>query len=67
MNRLTRELDDYGWYAAALDMTWPHAGQAYKRIEAIRRLTEKADCFELGIDRTAGPQAVVEDIIRRVY
>jgi hypothetical protein len=64
INRLTRELDDYGWYAAALDMTWPRPGQAQHRLEVIRRFAEQVRCFELGIDRAAGVEAVVEDIFR---
>jgi hypothetical protein len=63
MNRLTRELDDYGWFAAALDMTWPKPGLAENRIRLLRRLTEQVRCFELGIDRSAGVAAVVEDIL----
>lgn len=66
MNRLTRELDDYGWYAAALEMYWPRPGQAEKRIEVLRRFTQNARCYELGIDRTAGVGAVIEDILKSV-
>ncbi len=66
MNRLTRELDDYGWYAAALEMHWPQPGQAVKRIEVLRRFAENARCYELGIDRTAGVAAVVDDILKIV-
>ena len=62
INRLTRELDDYGWYAAALDMTWPRPGQAQHRLEVVRRFAEQVRCFELGIDRAAGVEAVVDDI-----
>jgi hypothetical protein len=64
INRLTRELDDYGWYAAALDMTWPRPGQAGHRVQVVRRFAEQVRCFELGIDRSAGVEAVVEDIFR---
>jgi hypothetical protein len=64
MNRLTRELDDFAWYAAALEMHWPQAGRAAKRIEVLHQLTRRARCFELGIDRNAGVQAVVEDILQ---
>lgn len=66
MNRLTRELDDYGWYAAALDMAWPKAGQAAHRIEVLRRFAAQVRCFDLGIDRSAGVEAVVEDVLRAV-
>ncbi len=63
MNRLTREIDDYAWYAAALEMHWPQAGRAAQRVEVMRKLTQRARCFELGIDRNAGVQAVVEDVL----
>jgi hypothetical protein len=66
INRLTRELDDYGWYAAALDMTWPRPGQAAHRVQVLRRFAEQVRCFELGIDRAAGVEVVVEDIFRTV-
>jgi hypothetical protein len=66
MNRLTRELDAYGWYAAALEMHWPRIGQAQKRIEVLQRFTQRARCYELGIDRAAGVEAVVEDILKTV-
>lgn len=66
MNRLTRELDDYGWYAAALDMHWPKVGQASNRIEVLRRFAQQVRCYELGIDRSAGVEAVVEDILKTI-
>jgi len=66
MNRLTLELDDYGWYAAALDLHWPQAGQASRRVETVQRFSHNLRCFELGIDRTAGVAAVVEDILATV-
>ena len=66
MNRLTREIDDYAWYASALEMHWAQAGRAAQRVEVLRKLTQRARCYELGIDRTAGVQAVVEDVLRMV-
>ncbi|NUO82906.1 hypothetical protein HUU05_22780 [candidate division KSB1 bacterium] len=63
MNRLTRELDDYYWYAAALDMHWPAPNRAQQRSEVLHRCAARAHCFELGIDRAAGVNAVVEDIL----
>lgn len=63
MNRLTRELDDYGWYAAALDIHWPKAGQAQRRIGVLSRLVGHVRSFEIGIDRAAGVGAVVEEIM----
>ncbi len=63
MNRLTRELDDYYWYASALDMHWPAPHRAQQRIAVLHRCAARALCFELGIDRTAGVNAVVDDIL----
>ena len=64
-NRLTRELDDFYWYAGALEMTWPRIGQAALRANVLHQLTQSAKCYELGIDRNLGVDAVVEDIISR--
>ena len=63
MNRLTRELDDYSWYAAALDMHWPNPGLAEKRIHILQNFAKQGRCFELGIDRSAGVEAVIKDIL----
>ena len=67
INRLTLELDDYAWYAAALDMTWPRPGLAERRIQVLQKLTERIRCFELGVDRSAGVDAVVEDILKATF
>jgi hypothetical protein len=67
MNRLTRELDDYGWYAAALDLHWPKAGHAAARCDVLRRFARETPCFSLGIDRSAGVAAVVDDILTRAH
>ena len=63
VNRLTRELNDYQWYAAALDLQWPDPGSSARGVDTLRRLTRRTPCFELGIDRAAGVDAVVEDIL----
>jgi len=63
INALVRELDDYEWYAAALAYLWPEIGRALRPIEVIRRRTEQVKCFELGVDPTAGVEAVVDDIV----
>lgn len=62
-NRLTRELDDYEWYVAALAMLWPELEAQRQRGRAVSRLVENVKAFELGIDRTAGLDAVVEDAL----
>ena len=66
MNRLTIELDDYGWFAAALDLHWPEAGNAERKIDTVRRFARATPCFDLGIDRAAGVDAVVDDILATV-
>jgi len=64
-NQLTRELDDYYWYASALSMTWPRNRQGALRPDILHRLTGTTACFELGVDRKAGVEAVVEDILSK--
>ena len=63
VNRLTLEVNDYYWYTAALDLLWPQAGNAERQLAVLRRLTEAAPCYALGIDRSAGVDAVVDCIV----
>ena len=63
-NRLALEIDNYEWYAAALDLLWPQAGNAERELQALRRLTATTPCYVLGIDRAAGVGAVVDSILR---
>jgi hypothetical protein len=62
-NRLTRELDDYGWYAAAPNMIWATPRRTGELHAVPHELASRARCFELGIDRGGGIDAVVEDIV----
>ncbi len=61
-NRLTLELNEYDAYTAALDLLWPQAGNAQRRLQVVERLTASTPCYALGIDRAAGVEAVVERI-----
>jgi hypothetical protein len=63
-NRLALEIDNYEWYAAALDLLWPQAGNAERELQVLRRLTATTPCYVLGIDRAAGVSAVVDAILR---
>lgn len=63
MNRLTRELDDFYWYAAALQMHWPRANLTNVQFQTIAQCIDNMPCFELGIDRRLGVTAVVQDIV----
>ncbi len=62
-NRLTLELNDYYWYTAALDLLWPAPGNAIKQHQALQELTARTPCFHLGIDKSAGVEAVVHQIM----
>lgn len=59
-NVLTLELNDFYWYAAALDLLWPPTGAP--RQGPIERLTMTTPCYLLGIDRAGGVEPVVERI-----
>jgi hypothetical protein len=63
-NRLTLELSDYAWYAAALDLLWPQPGTARGRLRVLERLTSATPCWALGIDRAAGVEPVVDRVLR---
>ena len=65
-NRLTLELDDYNWYTAGLDLLWPSAGHAARQLSVLAQLTAETPCYALGIDRSAGVEAVVERVLDRV-
>ena len=63
MNRLTLEVDDYTWFASALDLHWPSPGLTARRTSAVEALTRRAACFLLGVDPTAGVDAAVADVL----
>ena len=60
-NTLTLELNDFYWYAAALDLLWPALGA--QRADPLESLTAAVPCYSLGIDRSAGVGPVVERIL----
>jgi hypothetical protein len=63
MNRLTLELNDYYWYAAGLDLLWPAPHNAQRQLDVLTTLTTSTPCYSLGIDRSAGTQAVVQQVL----
>jgi hypothetical protein len=65
-NRLTVELSDYYWYTAALDLLWPQPGNAERQLSVLKRLTATTPCYALGIDRSAGVDPVVAQILECV-
>lgn len=66
INRLTLELNDYYWYTAALDLVWPEPNNAQRQLGVLKTLTATTPCYALGIDRTAGVQAVVDQVLKQV-
>ena len=63
MNRLTLEVDDYVWFASALDLHWPSPGLTARRTSVVEAMTRHAACFDLGVDPTAGVDAAVADVL----
>ena len=63
MNRLTRELDDFGWYAAALDLQWPSPAGGVRGARLLE-LTRRTRCYALSIDRGQGIAPLVDRLIR---
>jgi hypothetical protein len=64
-NELTREVNDYMWYAATLNVGWPAARSLERRAATLRALLERVGRYELGIDRTQGVEPVVRTILER--
>lgn len=62
-NRLTLELNDYYWYTAALDVLWPEPGNSQRQLNVLNKLTKTAPCYSLGIDKSAGVEPVVDQIL----
>jgi hypothetical protein len=60
-NHLTLELNDFNWYTAALDLLW--AGEPKPAVDPLLRLVRSTPCFSLGIDRSAGVEPVVEQVL----
>jgi hypothetical protein len=64
-NELTREVNDYRWFAATLDVAWPTPRSLERRAAALRGLLEKCSLWEIGIDRSQGVEPVVRTILER--
>lgn len=64
-NELTREVNDYYWFAATLNVLWPTPNSLEKRAATLRALLERSSRWELGIDRSRGVEPVVRAILDR--
>ncbi|HKA89509.1 MAG TPA: hypothetical protein VKE22_17710 [Haliangiales bacterium] len=65
-NQLTLEVNDFYWFAAALDLLWPTSGSLARRVAVLRELLERMDRYEIGIDRSRGVAPVVDSILERM-
>lgn len=63
-NHLTREVNDYYWFAATLNLLPEGSGEVLtlRRIETLRTLLSRIPACLLSIDRSAGVTPVIEDI-----
>ena len=64
-NELTREVNDYQWFAATLNVAWPVLGSLERRAATVRSFVGRMGCWELGIDRTQGVEPVVRALLER--
>ncbi len=61
-NMLTREINDYYWYAATLNLLRPTHFPYRERIAKLTKLLQNIPAYRLLIDRSKGMEPVVETI-----
>jgi len=66
MNGQTREVDDFEWFAAALNVAWPTTDSLMRRAGTLQAFLDGMECFDLGIDRTRGVAPVTQIILRQL-
>jgi hypothetical protein len=64
-NELTREVNDFNWFAATLNVAWPTPRSLERRAAALRGLLERMSRWEIGIDRSQGVEPVARAILDR--
>jgi hypothetical protein len=64
-NELTREVNDFMWFAATLNVAWPAPRSLERRAATLRSLLERVGRWEVGIDRSQGVEPVVRTILER--
>lgn len=62
-NELTREVNDYAWFAATLNLKWPTSRSLERRAETLRAFVQSMQCYEIGIDRGQGIEPVLHTIL----
>lgn len=61
-NQLTREINDYYWYAATLNLLRPEQLPARERLLCLEKLIARAPVYRLYIDRSKGVEPVIDEI-----
>lgn len=61
-NMLTREVNDYYWFAATLNLLRPDISPLHRGRETLQHLLGEIPAYRLGIDRSGGVAPVVETI-----
>lgn len=64
-NELTREVNDYAWFAATLNLRWPTSRSLERRAETLRAFVQCMRRYEIGIDRDQGVEPVLHTILHR--
>lgn len=61
-NMLTREVNDYYWFAGTFNLLRPEISPLREGFRAMEKLLEKVPAYHLYVDRSAGVAPVVETI-----
>lgn len=62
-NILTREINDYYWFAAAANLLSPEVLVPDERLRGLKRLAEKVPVYHLSIDRKEGVAPLTDRIL----
>jgi hypothetical protein len=63
INTQSRKVNDYVYFASALEMKWPRPGRAAGRIARLDSLLRNAALYELDLDPEAGLEPAVECVL----
>lgn len=61
-NMLTREVNDYYWFAATLNLLRPSHSITRQRQSSLQKLLDRVPAYQLLIDRSKGTEPVVREI-----
>lgn len=63
VNTQSRKVNDYYYFASALEMKWPRPGRAAGRIARLEALLRNAALYELTLDPEAGVERALEAVL----